>query len=95
VKLLYKPFGLAMGALSGLLAGMLFKRVWRVAGREGDTPNATDRDRGWSEIVLAAALQGAVFGSVKAIVDRAGAAGFARATGVWPGDEDTKQKTNS
>jgi hypothetical protein len=89
VKLLYKPFGLAMGALGGLLAGMVFKRIWRVAGHDDDTPNATDRDRGWSEVVLAAALEGAVFGSVKAIIDRAGAAGFAHATGVWPGDDET------
>lgn len=92
MKLIYKPLGLIMGALGGFLAGTVFKRLWAFAGREGDTPNATDRDRGWTEIVLAAALQGAVFGSVKAAVDRAGATGFARVTGVWPGDEHATQK---
>jgi len=94
VKLLYKPFGLAIGALSGLLAGLAFKRLWRAAAREEDTPNATDRERGWPEVVLAGALQGAVFGGVKAVVDRAGATGFAHATGVWPGDEQTKKQKN-
>jgi hypothetical protein len=35
--------------------------------------------------VVAAAAQGAVFGGVKALVDRAGATGFAWLTGAWPG----------
>jgi hypothetical protein len=33
----------------------------------------------------------AVFGVVKALIDRAGATGFARLTGVWPGKTNTKQ----
>ena len=48
-----------------------------------------DLDRSWREIIAAAALHGAVFGAVKAIVDRAGATGFAQATGVWPGNTDS------
>jgi hypothetical protein len=35
--------------------------------------------------VLAAAAEGAVFGGVKALIDRAGATGFAWLTGAWPG----------
>jgi len=92
MKLLYKPFGLVMGILGGLLAGKAFKRVWRLAGRQGDAPKPTDRDRGWSEVVLGAALQGAVFGGVKAAVDRAGATGYERVTGVWPGADQSKKK---
>ena len=56
---------------------------------EDDTPDAKDLDRGWGEIAAAAAVQGAVFGTVKALVDRAGAKGFQRATGVWPGNTDS------
>ena len=37
------------------------------------------------EVVLAAAIQGAIFAAVKA-VDRAGARGFTQLTGTWPGD---------
>ena len=40
--------------------------------------------------MAAAAIEGAVFGLVKAAVDRGGATGFARLTGVWPGDTETK-----
>jgi hypothetical protein len=46
-----------------------------------------DRNRSWSEILAAAAVEGAVFGAVKAAIDRAGATGFERATGTWPGNE--------
>jgi hypothetical protein len=35
--------------------------------------------------LAAATVQGAVFGGVKAAVDRAGATGFAHLTGAWPG----------
>lgn len=84
-KVLYKPFGLVFGVLGGLLAGKVFKRVWQAVAGEGDAPSATDRDKGWREVIAAAALQGAVFGGVKALVDRGGATAFERATGVWPG----------
>jgi hypothetical protein len=94
VKLLYKPVGVMMGVLGGLVAGMAFKRVWRAVGREADAPKATDRDRGWTEIVLAAALEGAVFGGVRAIVDRAGATGYERATGTWPGKEHATEQAD-
>ncbi len=88
MKALYQPFGLLFSVLGGVLAGALFKRMWRVATHEDDAPDAKDRERGWGEIVAAAAMQGALFGMVKAVVDRAGAKGFERATGTWPGNTD-------
>lgn len=85
-KLFYKPLGLAVSVVGGVLAGMVFKQAWKAVAGEEQAPSATERDRRWSEVLGAAALQGAVFGLVKAAVDRAGAQGFARATGAWPGD---------
>ena len=37
-----------------------------------EAPSAKDRDRTWREVLAAAAIQGAVFGVVKALIDRAG-----------------------
>jgi Protein of unknown function (DUF4235) len=85
LKLVYKPLGLLAGAAGGVLAGALFKRVWRMTSGEEEAPSATDPEHSWKETIVAAVLAGAVFGGVKAVVDRAGAAGFARATGTWPG----------
>ena len=87
IKLLYKPAGMLVSVLGGVLAGWIFKRVWKIAAREDDAPQATDAQKGWREVLLAAALQGAIFAVVKAAVDRGAAAGTRKLTGVWPGDE--------
>ncbi|NIH79466.1 DUF4235 domain-containing protein [Amycolatopsis viridis] len=81
MKLLYKPLSLAVSALGGILAGMLFKQAWRAATGEDEAPEATSSDYSTREVITAAVLQGAIFGGVKAAVDRAGARAFAKATG--------------
>jgi hypothetical protein len=86
MKLLYKPLGIAFGVLGGILAGSLFKQIWKRVADEEDAPKATERERGWGEVLPAAALQGAIFALVKAAVDRGGAQGFEKLTGAWPGD---------
>ena len=85
IKLLYKPVGMLVCVLGGVIADAIFKRVWKVAAGEDDAPKATDAQRGWREILLAAALQGAIFGLVKAVIDRGAAEGTRKVTGVWPG----------
>jgi hypothetical protein len=85
IKLLYKPAGMLVSVLGGVIADAVFKRVWKVAAGEDEAPKATDAQRGWREILLAAALQGAIFGLVKAVIDRGAAEGTRKVTGVWPG----------
>jgi Protein of unknown function (DUF4235) len=92
IKLLYKPFSLLVSVLGGVLAGAIFKRVWKLAAGEDEAPKATDAQRGWREVLLAATLQGAIFALVKAIVDRGAAEGVRRFTGTWPGDGDKQQR---
>jgi Protein of unknown function (DUF4235) len=87
IKLLYKPVGMAVSVLGGLVAGMIFKRVWRITAGEDEAPKATDEQRGWREVLLAAGLQGAIFAIVKAAVDRGAAEGTRKLTGVWPGGQ--------
>jgi hypothetical protein len=85
-KLLYKPLGMVISVLGGMAASTLFKNVWKRVAHEEEAPQATEKDRSWKEVLVAAALQGAIFGLVKAATDRGGAVGFRRATGSWPGD---------
>jgi hypothetical protein len=85
-KLIYRPFGLLFSVLGGVLAGMLFKRLWRLWSDERDPPKAKESEYGWREVLPAALLQGAIFGLVKAAIDRGGARAFERLTGTWPGD---------
>jgi hypothetical protein len=84
-KVLYKPLGIACGVAGGLLAGMVFRQVWKVIAGEDEAPEATSEDYSWGEVLAAAAIQGAIFAVVKAAVDRGGAAGFRKLTGEWPG----------
>ncbi len=86
IRLLFKPMDHIAGMVGGLLAGLIFKRIWKLIGR-ADAPKPTDERRGWGEILLAAMLQGAIFAVVKAAVDRGAAEGTRRLTGIWPGDE--------
>ncbi|WP_326834899.1 DUF4235 domain-containing protein [Amycolatopsis rhabdoformis] len=86
-KMLYKPLNFGVSALGGLLAGQIFKLIWQRVAGEDDAPSATDKHRGWPEILVAAAVQGAIFGVVTAAAERAGAVGFEKAGGEWPGDD--------
>lgn len=95
IKLLYKPVSVLVSVLGGLLAGVVFKQLWKLAARADDAPKATDAQRGWREILAAAALQGAVYGLVKAAIDRGAATGTRRLTGFWPGDNGDQPDTEA
>ncbi|MFD8449694.1 MULTISPECIES: DUF4235 domain-containing protein [Streptomyces] len=84
LPLAYKPVGFALGWLGGTLAGMTFQKTWKMIRHEDDAPDALDPDRGWGEILLAAAIQGAIFAAVRSAVDRTGAKVIQRSTGTWP-----------
>ncbi|SHN17755.1 DUF4235 domain-containing protein [Actinacidiphila paucisporea] len=82
--LAYKPVGLLLGVAGGAAAGALFRQSWKLVTHGDDAPEATDKDRAWREILLAAAVQGAIFAVVKATVARGGAHVVERVTGRWP-----------
>lgn len=85
-KILYRPFGVVSGVAGGVLASAIFKQVWRRVQDEDDAPDALQGEYPWGEMLVAAAIQGAIFAVVKAATDRAGARVFERWTGEWPGD---------
>jgi predicted metal-dependent enzyme (double-stranded beta helix superfamily) len=82
----YRPIGLAGGLLAGLISGAVFKQIWKHVADEDDAPSALQSEYRMREVVLAAAIQGAIFAATKAAIDRAGAHVFTRVTGSWPGD---------
>jgi len=85
-KIVYKPVGMLVGVLGGVLATTAFDKVWGAVAGTDEAPDATDKDATWSQVLLAATIQGAIFGVVKAAVDRAGATGYRKVTGEWPDD---------
>jgi hypothetical protein len=91
IKLMYKPFGIIAGVLGGLLAGIVFKQVWKLIAHEEDAPESDDVQRGWGEVLVAATIQGAIFALVKAAVDRGAAEATLKLTGIWPGKDSAAE----
>jgi uncharacterized membrane protein YebE (DUF533 family) len=86
-KLLYRPVGLAGSIAGGMVAGKVFQQFYGkvVPGPSDHAPAPLESRYSVGQVVLGAALQGAIFAAVKAGVDRAGARAFQRWTGEWPG----------
>lgn len=91
-KLIYRPLSMLVSIAGGILASAIFKRIWKLAPGEDEVPKATDADKGWPEILAAAALQGAIFAVVTASVERLTAAGTRSLTGTWPGEDSGTKK---
>lgn len=50
-KFLYKTVSIVVSVLGGMLAGAIFKQVWKLAADEDEAPKATDVRRGWREVL--------------------------------------------
>ena len=87
-KILYRPIGIASSVLGGVLANLVFKKVWQQSapGDHPDPPGALETGHALKEILLAAAVQGVIFSVVKTLIDRGGAKAFQRWSGEWPGE---------
>jgi len=79
-KVAYESLSLISGVLSGALAGAVFSRIWRAVSDEDEAPEPTALDHNIREVLVAGALQGAVFGLVKAAMGRMTAKGYRRFT---------------
>jgi len=85
-KLAFKLVSILVSVLGGMIAGRIFKQAWKLAAGEDEAPRATDARRGNREVLVAAALQGAIFAVVHAALDRGLAEGARKLTGTWPGE---------
>jgi hypothetical protein len=86
VKAIYKPFGIIIGILAGLVGRRIFDFVWTKIDDE-DPPKPTTEIATWPKILVAAAIQGVIFRVTRVVVDRNAAQGWAYLTGVWPGEQ--------
>ncbi len=83
-KIAYESLSLASGIISGALAGAVFTRIWRAVSDADEAPEPIALDRNIRDVLVAGALQGAVFGLVKAATGRAAAKGYRRFRGHDP-----------
>jgi xanthosine utilization system XapX-like protein len=85
--LIYKPIGILLGILGGLLGKKIFDFVWTNIADE-EPPEATTERARWPSILAAAAVQGVIFRVTRVVVDRYGAIGWSYLTGTWPGEKE-------
>jgi hypothetical protein len=83
-RLFYRALSLGLSVVTGVFAGAVFKRLWKLVAGEEEAPQAADPERGWKEILAAAALQGALFALVKAAVERGAVQGGRKLTRSAP-----------
>jgi hypothetical protein len=84
ITIIYKPLGITAGILAGLVGKRIFDFVWGKIDEE-DPPKPNVQEVHTPKVLAAAALQGVIFKTVRAWVDRQTAKLFYNVTGFWPG----------
>jgi uncharacterized protein DUF4235 len=85
-KLLFLPVSIATGLLAGFLGKKMFGVIWGLIDDE-EPPKAEHREVDPAKLVLALAIDGAVFALIRGLVDHGSRHAFTRVTGKWPGEE--------
>ena len=85
-KVLFIPFGVIAGLVAGAAGKKLFDVAWGLVDDE-EPPEAEHREVQWGKLLLANALQGAIFRATRAAADHGTRHAFAGLTGSWPGQE--------
>lgn len=85
MKFVFMPFSFGIGVLGGLVGKKLFEKIWGLFDEE-EPPAGEHRDVPWPKVLIALALEGAVFRLVKGVIDRSLRTAFYRVTGTWPGE---------
>ena len=90
MKFLFLPFSILSGILAGFLSKKLFDGIWRLVDKE-EAPEAEHKEIEMVKLVMALAIQGAIFRLVRGLVDHHARRRFYSLTGRWPGDEAPEQ----
>jgi hypothetical protein len=86
MKFLFLPFSIAAGFIAGAIAKQLFEALWGAIDDE-EPPDSQHREISLGKLILAEALQGAIFRATRKVVDHQARRAFAGTTGAWPGEE--------
>ena len=91
MKFVFIPFSIVAGLIAGALGKQLFEALWGVLDDE-EPPDSEHRDISLGKLVVAEALQGAIFRVTRKVVDHQARKAFAGAVGTWPGQEAPDEK---
>jgi hypothetical protein len=82
----FRPVGILSGLLAGIVGKKIFELVWGLIDDE-DAPEPKYREIALGKLVVALLIEGAIFRALRGLADHGARHGFARLTGEWPGDE--------
>lgn len=91
MSLAFKPIGIIIGLLTGMVGKRIFEQIWKLIDDE-DAPEPKYREIALGKLVLALLLEGAIFRVLRGLADHGARHGFARLTGEWPGAEKPEPK---
>ena len=85
LKFLFIPVSIVCGLLGGFVGKKIFEQIWGMIDEE-EPPGREHRDVPWWKVIVALALEGAIFRVARGVVDRGSRQAFYRLTGSWPGE---------
>jgi Protein of unknown function (DUF4235) len=85
-KVFFIPISIIGGLIAGAISRKILDQIWGMFDDE-EPPDSQHRDIDWGKLVIAAALQGAIFRVMKEATDHYSRRAFYRTTGTWPGEE--------
>jgi len=80
------PISILSGLLAGFVGKKLFDGIWGAFDEE-EPPESKHLEISWLKLLLAGAVQGAIFRAVREVADHGSRRAFMRVTGTWPGEE--------
>jgi hypothetical protein len=91
-KLLFTPLSIGGGLLAGLLGKKVFEQIWGMIDEE-EPPHPEHREISVPKMLIALAIEGAIFRMTKGALDHWARRSFARFTGTWPGEEEPEPES--
>ena len=86
MKFLFLPFSILAGIVAGAMSKKLFEAIWGAIDDQ-EPPSSEHRDIDLAKMLIAEALQGAIFRVTRKLVDHEARRAFAGTVGTWPGEE--------
>jgi Protein of unknown function (DUF4235) len=90
-KMLFIPISIAGGLIAGAISRKILDQIWGVFDEE-EPPDSKHRDIQWGKLLIAAAIQGAIFRAMKEASDHYTRRAFYKTTGTWPGEKEPKKE---
>jgi hypothetical protein len=85
-KLVFLPISIGGGLLAGLIGKKLFGVIWGLIDDQVP-PKPEHRNVHVGKLLIALAIEGAIFSLIRGIVNHGSRLAYTRLTGSWPGDE--------